>query len=60
MLIPIVVSKLCHGQEKRMDGQTDGQGATICSPEIFWEHKNELKHKLTSVLFSLLFFALHH
>jgi hypothetical protein len=41
MLIPIVVSKLCSGQENRTDGRTYGRtdkAATICSP--FEEHKN--------------------
>jgi hypothetical protein len=36
MLIPLVVSKVCPGQEKRTDGRTDGRtdkAATICSPE---------------------------
>jgi hypothetical protein len=34
MLIPLVVSKLCPGQEKGTDGRMD-KAATICSPEIF-------------------------
>jgi hypothetical protein len=49
MLIPLVVSKLCPGQEKGMggrtdgktDGQTDGQGGDYMLPRNFFgEHKN--------------------
>jgi hypothetical protein len=48
MLIPLVVSKLCPGQEKGTDGRTDrrtdGQGGDYMLPRNFFgEHKNPRK-----------------
>jgi hypothetical protein len=56
MLIPLVVSKLCPGQEKGTDGKTDGwtRRRLYAPPKFFGEHKKLSHYNQSCSLHSIL------
>jgi hypothetical protein len=51
MLIPLVVFKLCPGQEKGTDGKTDGQGGDYMLPR---KNKKVMKANIFLLAFFLI------